>query len=84
MAASKFYDWRERYGKVNEHNVILERAKELHQEVRPRIISDNGPQFIAKDFKECHSDSDLGRPTSELRPIILNRTERLNAGTNRS
>ena len=20
MAASKFYDWRERYGKVNEHN----------------------------------------------------------------
>src|SRR5258706_16454429 len=32
--------------------IILERAKELHQEVRPRIISDNGPQFIAKDFKE--------------------------------
>jgi transposase InsO family protein len=32
--------------------VILERAKELHTEARPRIISDNGPQFIAKDFKE--------------------------------
>ena len=32
--------------------IILERAKELHPEVRPRIISDNGPQFIAKDFKE--------------------------------
>jgi putative transposase len=32
--------------------VILERAKELHPEARPRIISDNGPQFIAKDFKE--------------------------------
>src|SRR5262245_53658989 len=32
--------------------VILERAKELHPEVKPRIISDNGPQFIAKDFKE--------------------------------
>ncbi len=30
--------------------VILERAKELHPEARPRIISDNGPQFIAKDF----------------------------------
>jgi putative transposase len=28
------------------------RAKELHPEARPRIISDNGPQFIAKDFKE--------------------------------
>src|SRR5262245_56705658 len=32
--------------------VVLERAKELHPEARPRIISDNGPQFIAKDFKE--------------------------------
>ena len=32
--------------------VILERTKELHPEAKPRIISDNGPQFIAKDFKE--------------------------------
>jgi len=32
--------------------IILERAKELPPEARPRIISDNGPQFIAKDFKE--------------------------------
>ena len=32
--------------------VILERAKELYPEAKPRIISDNGPQFIAKDFKE--------------------------------
>ncbi len=31
---------------------ILERAKEKYPEARPRIISDNGPQFIAKDFKE--------------------------------
>jgi putative transposase len=31
---------------------ILERAREMHPGVRPRIISDNGPQFIAKDFKE--------------------------------
>jgi hypothetical protein len=29
-----------------------ERARELHPEARPRIISGNGPQFIAKDFKE--------------------------------
>jgi len=35
-----------------EIEIILERAKELHPEARPRIISDNGPQFIAKDFKE--------------------------------
>jgi len=32
--------------------IILQRAKERHPDVRPRIISDNGPQFIAKDFKE--------------------------------
>jgi transposase InsO family protein len=32
--------------------IILERAKEQHPEARPRIISDNGPQFLAKDFKE--------------------------------
>jgi transposase InsO family protein len=30
---------------------ILQRAKELHPEAKPRIISDNGPQFIANDFK---------------------------------
>jgi transposase InsO family protein len=32
--------------------MILERAKEKYPEARPRIISDNGPQFIARDFKE--------------------------------
>jgi transposase InsO family protein len=32
--------------------VILERAKEKCPEAKPCIISDNGPQFIARDFKE--------------------------------
>jgi transposase InsO family protein len=32
--------------------IILQRAKEKYPEARPQIISDNGPQFIAKDFKE--------------------------------
>jgi transposase InsO family protein len=31
---------------------ILQRAREAYPGVTPRIISDNGPQFIAKDFKE--------------------------------
>lgn len=31
---------------------ILQRARELHPGAQPRIITDNGPQFIAKDFKE--------------------------------
>lgn len=32
--------------------ILLQRAKEKFPTARPRIISDNGPQFIAKDFKE--------------------------------
>ena len=31
---------------------ILQRAREKFPDAKPRIISDNGPQFIAKDFKE--------------------------------
>jgi transposase InsO family protein len=31
---------------------ILQRAHEAHPAERPRVISDNGPQFVAKDFKE--------------------------------
>jgi putative transposase len=30
---------------------ILQRARDKFPEARPRIISDNGPQFIARDFK---------------------------------
>lgn len=32
--------------------IVLERAKEAFPFARPRIISDNGPQFVAADFKE--------------------------------
>lgn len=31
---------------------ILQFAREKHPEARPRIISDNGPQFVAKEFKD--------------------------------
>ena len=31
--------------------IIVQRALEAFPDVRPRIISDNGPQFIANDFK---------------------------------
>lgn len=31
--------------------ILLQRAREKYPDARPRIISDNGPQFIAKDFK---------------------------------
>ena len=32
--------------------VVLQRAKEKFANYHPRVISDNGPQFIAKDFKQ--------------------------------
>jgi len=32
--------------------LVLQRAREKYPQARPRIISDNGPQFVAKDFKE--------------------------------
>ncbi len=32
--------------------ITLQRAKEKYPGEKPRVISDNGPQFIAKDFKE--------------------------------
>ncbi len=38
--------------KESEVEIILQRAKEKYPEARPRLISDNGPQFVAKDFKE--------------------------------
>ena len=35
-----------------EVETVIQRAREQFPGERPRIISDNGPQFIAKDFKE--------------------------------
>ena len=38
--------------KERDIEIILQRGREAFPNVQPRIISDNGPQFIAKDFKE--------------------------------
>jgi transposase InsO family protein len=32
--------------------IVIQRGREKFPDAKPRIISDNGPQFIAKDFKE--------------------------------
>ena len=32
--------------------IIVQRAREKYPDAKPRMISDNGPQFIARDFKE--------------------------------
>ena len=46
LGASKFSQWKQRYGKVNEHNAKVPSGE------RPRIITDNGPQFVSRDFKD--------------------------------
>ena len=40
--------------KMEEQDVelVIQCAKEKYPDARPRIISDNGPQFLAKDFKQ--------------------------------
>jgi transposase InsO family protein len=62
--------------------IILERAKEQHPEARPRIISDNGPQFIAKDFKEFIRIS--GMTHVRTSPFYPQSNGKSNVGTNRS
>jgi transposase InsO family protein len=38
--------------KESDVQIILQQAREKYPGATPRIISDNGPQFVAKDFKE--------------------------------
>jgi putative transposase len=54
--------------------INLQAAKEKHAKARPRIISDNGPQFIARDFKEF----------IRISGIYPQSNGKSNAGTNRS
>jgi putative transposase len=35
-----------------EIEIVLQRGREKYPEATPRVISDNGPQFLARDFKE--------------------------------
>src|SRR5205814_1098329 len=52
--ASRFivhWELRERMT-TSDVETVLQRARERVPDATPRIISDNGPQFIAKDFKE--------------------------------
>jgi hypothetical protein len=45
------WEIREKMGE-SDVTTIIQRAREKHPAASPRLISDNGPQFIAKDFKE--------------------------------
>jgi putative transposase len=37
--------------KEREVEIVIQRAREKYPKARPRIISDNGPQFIGREFK---------------------------------
>lgn len=59
--------------------LVIERAKEMFPGVTPRIISDNGPQFIAKDFKEYVRISGMTHVrTSPYYPQSNGKLERFN------
>ena len=45
--------------KEKDVELIIQRAKEKFPMTNPRIISDNGPQFIAKDFKVFIRESSM-------------------------
>ncbi len=38
--------------KERDVQIILQRARERYPDAHPRLISDTGPQFVAKEFKQ--------------------------------
>jgi transposase InsO family protein len=59
--------------------IVLQRAKETFPKARPRIISDNGPQFIATEFKEFIRISGMTHVrTSPYYPQSNGKSERVN------
>ena len=47
--------------------VVIQRALEKYPEVKPRIISDNGSQFISRDFKTFLGDKELTHVRTSVR-----------------
>lgn len=79
--ASRFIVHWELRPQMTEQDVELtiQRAKEQFPAARPRIISDNGPQFIAKDFKEFIRLSEMTHVrTSPYYPQSNGKLERWN------
>lgn len=59
--------------------LVLQRARELFPEAKPRIISDNGPQFVSKEFKEFIRISGMSHvKTSAYYPQANGKFERFN------
>jgi putative transposase len=59
--------------------LVIQRARELYPDAKPRIISDNGPQLVSKDFKEFIRISGMSHVrTSPYYPQANGKFERLN------
>jgi transposase InsO family protein len=58
-------------------NLVLMKARELYPEAHPRIITDNGSQFIPKDFRELVSLLEMEQTfTSPAHPQSNGKPER--------
>ena len=57
--------------------IIMQGAREKYPEARPRIISDNGPQLIARDFKEFIRISGVTHVRTSPLPPIEQKNRRL-------
>ena len=65
--------------KERDVELVLERAKERFPEARPRLITDNGSQFVARDFKEFVRVSGMTHVrTSPYYPQSNGKVERFN------
>ena len=59
--------------------LVLQRARERFPNARPRIITDNGPQFISRDFKEFVRLTGMDHVrTSPYYPQSNGKVERMN------
>lgn len=63
----------------NDVAIVLQKTRELYPRAKPRLISDNGSQFIAKDFKELIRISGMTHVrTSPYYPQSNGKFERFN------
>jgi transposase InsO family protein len=60
--------------------VVVQRALEKYPGVKPRIISDNGSQFISRDFKRFLRDKELTHARTSVRYPQSNGNEKKNYG----
>ncbi|WP_198947786.1 IS3 family transposase [Magnetofaba australis] len=70
--------------KEDEVEVVLLRAQEAYPEAKPRLISDNGPQFVANDFKAFIRESGMTHVrTSPYYPQSNGKLERFHGSLKR-